>query len=733
MATTFSRVPLGGGGLVTDIRISADGTTRLIKTDVSPGGYVWSTANNPSGQWESLITATSMAGTGFVQGNWGAGYNCHDVAFAPGNPSIIYMIAPGHAGAGNDSFLFRSTDRGVTFSLCAIDGFTAHSQGDNYRAFGYKSDVNPFDEDDLIWTQNDGSFWRTLDGGATAVQISTSDIPLGYPNCVAFDPNSSGVIYAFSYNTGLYRTANGGTSWTKLSGSGTAATGLTLGRRMIVDKFGQVWITEASTVNNLWRYNGSVTNITAAAGFEWGGVATNPFSSSLGANQITVQSDGGNINHSFDNGATWTDAYPVEGIRVATDIAWMADCEEDFLTASNCAYDPIVSNRLWCGAGIGVWYTTPQNNANQPTWTELTRGNDELIAQHIVKPPGGSRKCIVSVQDRGLFAVDGTNYPTRQIHNRSTAIRHGGSIDYCTADPDFFVGVISGGVSGEVVSKQHSGWSDDNGATFTEFVAQPEATQWGGVVCVSATDPDNILYIPCASGPVKYSTDRGDTWTASAFGGIAGATTPNPASYAGKQIIACSDKTTGGTFYIYNVKTSDTSGGLWRSTDSGANFTRQVVEWAVSEAGAGSKLSSVPGHAGHLCWSYGASGPNPYNPTGTEYPTIFRRSTDGGANWTNLGDGWWEVHSHGFGKEAPGETYPAIYVSGARVGDDPGIYVSTDEFATWTRLGEDYATYDYLGTLDGDMDVYGDVWVGLTSSGVVKGSINSSLIRLKWA
>ncbi|HEV2557951.1 MAG TPA: hypothetical protein VGU45_04935, partial [Microvirga sp.] len=118
---------------------------------------------------------------------------------------------------------------------------------------------------------------------------------------------------------------------------------------------------------------------------------------------------------------------------------------------------------------------------------------------------------------------------------------------------------------------------------------------------------------------------------------------------------------------------------------------------------------------------------SPYQPNG-DNPAIIRRSTDGGATWTDMGgSGWTEMHALGFGKAAPGQSFPALYALGARTGDTPSVYRSINMASSWTKLPGPYTeyptgNYDALRFIDGDMDTYGDVWIGTRATGVIKGT-----------
>lgn len=229
MTTTFTRVPLGGGGFVCDLRISADGLTRVHKTDVSLA-YIWKnpndlTATDATGtdsnfRWVSAMTETSMAGDAlFAQGNYGNGFGAHDIVFAPSDPTIIYFLGPGFENT--TSYLFKSTDRGNTFTRKAAAGLLS-PQGDLTRYWGPKAGVNPNNSQHVIWMvtfgADAGKLYQTTDGGDNIAAITTfpassTSVFSQYPTAFSWDPVNSGVAYAFRYGTGLYKSTDSGANW----------------------------------------------------------------------------------------------------------------------------------------------------------------------------------------------------------------------------------------------------------------------------------------------------------------------------------------------------------------------------------------------------------------------------------------------------------------------------------------------------------------------------------------
>lgn len=74
----------------------------------------------------------------------------------------------------------------------------------------------------------------------------------------------------------------------------------------------------------------------------------------------------------------------------------------------------------------------------------------------------------------------------------------------------------------------------------------------------------------------------------------------------------------------------------------------------------------------------------------------------------------------GFGKAKAGG-YPTLFVAGSVAGST-GIFRSTDQGATWDKI-VDYplGIFDGIDALDGDKDIFGQVYVCFVSSGFAYG------------
>lgn len=691
--TAFKRMRIGGGGFVTDIDISPDGETRLIRTDVY-GCYIWSVDQDPQGQWSQLVTKSSML-DGIPR--FGESIGCYDVRCAPSSPTRIYMAtATGHDKINpRRHAIFRSDDRGRTFRRTKAPEMLLNFQE---RLNGPKMAVHPHDPDVVLIGDARGVIFQTTNGGANWNRVA--DIPMGEAPTICFGPTGR-TIYVSTGSNGIFASKDEGRHWSRIPGGPSKVT------RMVCDARGRLWATEAKGGGrNAWRFrDGQWTRLSPAFGEGWHSVAVNP----LDANQICLGYEAGNINLSYDGGDTWTGAYQAAPSRKHSDIPWLAWTSENWFSNANMAFDPVEPNRLWCAQGIGVWYTHPGRDASKPVWRELTRGNEELIVNRLIKPPGGD--LIVSCQDRAFFVLtDADRYPATHGPANDTSIRHGWGLDYTTDDPSFIVGV----------AVEKSGVSTDGGRTWTPFASlPPDGMQWRGGE-IAALSRTNFVWFPANNGAPHFTKDGGRTWARCKFAG-APAKMDEPGwsfSFYTNRHILCVERSTGHA-YAYNYQTSSPDGdisGVWRSVDGGESWSRTGRGFGIPGAmGTGAKLAAVPGRPGHLFFAVGtADGVFPYGVT-------LRQTTDGGATWRQI-PGFDENWSVGFGKAAPGRSYPAIFVAGAR-DRVPGIFRSDDSGETWSRLADDYGTLDGVRDITGDLDEYGTVHVGLSGSGVICGKL----------
>ena len=155
-------------------------------------GGVWKTTNAGI-NWEPMTDGLSSLASGAL-------------AFDPTDSDVIYY-ATGEQHFSGDSFygdgLFRSEDGALTWTKIA-----AKTDVGNYIS---RVAVAP-DDNQIIYVGSDLGFLTSADGGATW----SVDLGPGYCTDIAIDPVHDGVVYCAFRSSGVWKSTDYGYSWTKL-------------------------------------------------------------------------------------------------------------------------------------------------------------------------------------------------------------------------------------------------------------------------------------------------------------------------------------------------------------------------------------------------------------------------------------------------------------------------------------------------------------------------------------
>lgn len=706
----WKRLPVGAGGFITGIDFSNDGSTKLIRTDTS-NGYVW---DDGRGQWRPLFTVSSLglAETRATMDDHplGDGMGVYEARVAPSDPNRIYAVFQAH--------VWRSDNKGLNFVRTSLPAKQMRGNTGAQRLWGPKMAVDPANPDVVyLGTEVDG-LWRTLDGGKTWSQVA--DVPKSTSNALplllAFDATSgtangrTKVLYVSSDGNGVYRTEDAGERFA------LTVNGPTKSKRMICDQQGTLWYVEnGGGERNLLTFSAGQWSRTTYKGHPIHAVAINP----ADARHIYAISDDGIPQQSFDRGATWMGPwfakYPDgEGWRInAVDIPWLAYQLD--MSAGDLRFDPSGTNKLYFAMGVGVLWSNPPKTFTRIDWHSQSAGIEQLVGEWIVSPPktadGRGGEPLVLAWDRPIFKIkDITKFPEK--YGPVKPLHHGWHADYSVTDPTFIVGLFN------YAGVEESGWSEDGGDTWTKFAATPSDARGG---CIAVSRPDNIVVVPSNNGRAVYTKDRGKTWTPLSIPGLptSGESGWGWAYYLNRKIVAA-DTVKPDVFYLYNYgpESNRSLAGMYRSTDGGANWVRAFAGPIADWSGFNAKMLAVPGQQGHLFFtSGGQSGDNPAD-------VKFMRSTDGGTTWTWVAKVR-EVFAFGFGKAAPDKTYPAIYMQGY-VDAVYGFWASFDNCQTWLKLTEFPAdNIDKHSCVSGDLNIFGRFYVGFSGSGFAYGDVSA--------
>lgn len=708
---TWRQLPVGAGGWLTGFDQHTDGT--LVCRCDTYGGWIWDAGTS---SWSQLVTSLSMP-SGDVHVDYNEGI--FEICIAPSNSQIFYMFY--------FRKLYRSTNRGRNWTLCAASGWStavtnANPNAPNAQRYsGPKMAIDPLNSDVVYIGMRDG-LWRTLNAGATAALCSDVATPIGsspLPGVVGivFNPTSSSVsgrtatLWASSHGNGYYKTTDGGDTWSKPSGGPSTSVA-----RAAFSVDGVLWCHEYPGTH-LWRNTSGTwaeistgVSTTSNSGHA---VSPDPFDN----DRVLISSGGGNLQESLNANAgtpTWSSLNFAGVTRTADDIPWFEMANEVYMSNGDIRFHPTIQNRLMFSQGIGFWYADMapgMTGSSAVNWISMSRGIEQLVANHMIATPASalspSGNIILATWDRPIWKIiDPTEYPS-EYKQYPNSVRQGFCVDYCSTNPDFIT--CTAGALTAVGT--NCGYSFDGGDSYAAFATTPPYAHFGGIICAGTVD--NLLWAPSNAQRPYYTLDRGANWNACTFPGVNDDATAD--GYQGfhfgteaPRLTACADRSTPGTFYMYHNKK-----GVYRTTDGGANWIN--VAAAVLPVGTVrfAKMRNPEGKPGHLWLTAGLQGSSAdyATPSGSLY-----RSTNGGENWLEIADVL-EPNDINFGKAAPGATYPTIWIYGWLNGVQ-GIYYSTDEAVSWVKVGVwPIDSLDQITCIDASKVRFGEAYVGFAGSG----------------
>lgn len=569
----------------------------------------------------------------------------------PVTSSTLYACA--NAG------LFKSTDSGVTWSLA----LPLLNQADDAAIAPENPDTLYVASNDIYKTTNGGSTWTQVDNGIGMVEGGLQQDGISY---VSVDPVNDGTAYAVGLNTGLYKTINGGQSWSTIN---TGLTSLISSNAV----FGEIAVDPVNpqvlyvtvliqnssnssegiytSTNGGGQWTASITNVLATdvvvdpnndahvlavinyqvyassnSGGTWAPLASSPSGVQLlrinpKNSQNLIASGGGAIYFSTDGGTSWT------------------------LGASNASFyiediaiDPVTPANLYVStSAFGLYKSTDGGQ----TITESDVGLHAVAGiNHMVM--GNDGAIYISSTLSGVFKSTNLGGDWSAVNNGMTNAITGIDVYALLEDPQtpttLYVGTVEG------LFKTTDGGIDwtllNNGKTdpYTFSVAiDPENT--------------NTVYTGTQTGGIFKSINAGSTWQ-STSGGL-----PTDSIISLAVDPADSNVVYAGTY----------SHGLYRSTDAGATWSADNSGMAVTTG----------------IWAIATDSTNAQNIYLSVANQDIYKSTDGGNTWSNASNGMMAGNIFQGLIVDPTRT-TTLYAAPTGIGQN--VYVSTDAGAHWQSI-----------------------------------------------
>lgn len=699
---TFKPIKTSGGGFVTGF-VAHPTTANVIycRTDVG-GAYKW---NSSTSTWTQLITKSRVPADAFniSDGEQGPGtvrkimYPTLAMALDKNNSNILFIV--------NNMGLFKSTNAGSSFSW--LQNFVVRVDGNDQnaeRCSGERLQIDPQNSNNMLFGSQYSGMYRSTDGGVNWSQVSTSQIPAETTGGVMWiQYDGAGKIYASVKNNGIYASTNGGVNWTKInntaSNDGQYVNGL-------------LWV--SLTNSGVWKYNGSTWTNANCPDNNIEDIAVDPTNNQ----RVYAIKSGISLFRTTNGGGSWTsltrNMYSSAGWKNTS-----FNIDAEFLSVGDITIDPSDPSKLWFAEGMGMWRATIVDNNNSPQFVDVSDGIEEFVVCDLASAHNG--RVISSNWDRqGMIINNPDAFPAKQA-GYNNAFSSSMSIETCPTNPDFMVLCVSDfgrwGCCGE---NSYSAISSDGGQTWTKMgcidnngnmainagLSYPYKL-YAGEIVVSANSTTNMVWVPRSGQDlIYYSTNAGTTWTqASISSNWSG---PN-APWFGTRKILTPDAMTTGKFYTYS---SWNGGTTYVSTNGGANWT---AAGTLPYNAYNPIMKYAPGKAGHVwfCTGWDHRGGD-----ASQHGLFY--STNSSASYTQVA-GVQECWAFGFGKTAAGANYPTIFMYGM-INNNFGLYRSTDMGANWSKL-VDYplGIFDATSCIEGDVDVFGKVYVGFGSNGMAYG------------
>jgi photosystem II stability/assembly factor-like uncharacterized protein len=500
------------------VSIAAHPTLSGTAYAASASGGVWKTTNGGT-NWTPMTDELSCLNHGCV-------------AVDPSNPETVYAGTGEYTTGSLGDGLFRSLDGGVNWSRIAT---VAEVGTDCSRVL-----VDPTNSQ-IVHVTGSFGYMRSTDGGANWTRIRVTDT-----SDLAIHPTDGQTLYLGSYGDGIYRSTNGGTSWTQLT-SGLPTTNV---RRILLSISRSTPTTlYAAIINGSSGLRGMYK--TTNGGNTWTQLTATPnFPSPQGWYDCFVGVDPANANIVY-GGGVFPD-YAVAGVIKTTNggTSWTditrGPTGGQLHPDQHCiAFGP--TGTIWVGNDGGVWTSTNGGSS----WTNRNAALAVTQNYNIALHPTDANQLLGGTQDNGtvgretnvlswpqVIAGDGgfaafdfanpsrmyTTYVYLTVY-RITSTSTDEISGPWDSDPADFIAplVIDPNNARALLGGTNRIWRTTNADTSATWTAiSTSSVSGGGTIRAIAVAPgaSNTIYSGSSTGRV-YVTTNASTWNDRSPGGSA--------------------------------------------------------------------------------------------------------------------------------------------------------------------------------------------------------------------
>ncbi len=365
----------------------------------APGGGVWKTTDGGA-HWSPLTDSQPSVAIG-------------SIAIDPLHPDTV-LAGTGDSYVYGDGLL-RSTNGGSSWTF--ISGPFDGSPGDQTSYYGGGAHINQISfhptNDQIVlaavwkYPYSGAGIYRSTDNGVTWQQVSS----LGPATSITFDPTNGNVAYAAisdyfgTANAGIYKSTNAGVTWNPMNGSGVSQLPLANSGTIMLAMAPSSTSTLYATIERINSFGPQTPNSiykTVDGGATWNPVANLPFYGNKSM-VLTVHPTHPEIvfvgeqnpYRSMDSGAHWTKV-----LQGANAVNIFGDIRSFGFSAGGTT--------MYLGCDGGVWSTADAANANI-NWTNL----NSTIATTLFYPglsfhPTDPTISFAGAQDQGVQKYSGT-------------------------------------------------------------------------------------------------------------------------------------------------------------------------------------------------------------------------------------------------------------------------------------------------------------------------------------